>query len=314
MQALALIALVVLAVVFVARIPAAVSQPSSRLSWLASGVGSLALLTRVHPGLDWFLGGENYINLAQNVLATTAFWLVMRAALLQSRSTPRFWTRKLILAAMLMSFVVPFLFITDKEPTSKTFITEHISQTGTWLYASIYMTAILAISTMLLLGLRRRKARSYGFFVAGSSLVILACIDEIIVLSLDHFEVTDLGFRVLLRNAFDFLFYCGVILIVTGIASFTLQKAMREARLSQHARRLRRLAGRLAVMPTTNGSSSARDESSIAVVYDLAIALRDFENAHRGRLTPADARHVAAAEAIVMEQLPSPATTRAWTR
>ncbi|MCJ1701995.1 MULTISPECIES: hypothetical protein [Rathayibacter] len=264
--------------------------------------------------MDRFLGGENYINLAQNVLATTAFWLVMRAALLQSRSTPRFWTRKLILAAMVVSFVVPFLFITDKEPTSKTFITEHISQTSTWLYASIYMTAILAISTMLLLGLRRRKARSYGFFVAGSSLVILACIDEIIVLSLDHFEITDLGFRVLLRNAFDFLFYCGVILIVTGIASFTLQKAMREARLSRHARRLRRLAGRLAVMPTTNGSSRARDESSIAVVYDLVIALRDFENAHRGRLTPADARHVAAAEAIVMEQLPSPATTRAWTR
>ncbi|PPH05146.1 hypothetical protein C5C71_16630 [Rathayibacter sp. AY1C1] len=313
MQALALIALVILAVVFVARIPAAVSQPSSRLSWLASGVGSLALLTRVHPGLDRFIGGENYINLAQNLLATTAFWLVMRAALLQSRSTPRFWTRKLILVAMLVSFAVPFLFITDKEPTSETFITEHITQTSTWLYASIYMTAILAISTMLLLGLRRRQARSYGFFVAGSSLVILACIDEIVVLALDHFEVTDLGFRILLRNAFDSLFYCGVILIVTGIASFTLQKAMREARLGRHARRLRRLATRLAVMPPTNGSHGTQDESAIAVVYDLVIALRDFENAHRGRLTVADARHVAEAEAIVMEQLPSPATTKAWT-
>lgn len=313
MQALALIALVILAVVFVARIPAAISQPSSRLSWLASGVGSLALLTRVHPGLDRFLGGENYINLAQNVLATTAFWLVMRAALLQSRSTSRFWTRKLILGAMLVSFAVPFVLITDMEPTSKTFITEHITQTSTWLYASIYMTAILAISTMLLLGLRRRQARSYGFFVAGSSLVILACIDEIVVLALDHFEVTDLGFRILLRNAFDFLFYCGVILIVTGIASFTLQKAMREVRLGRHARRMRRLATRLAVMPPTNGSRGTRDESAIAVVYDLVIALRDFENAHRGRLTAADARHVAEAEAIVMEQLPSLATTKAWT-
>ncbi|RDV44026.1 hypothetical protein DOE76_14935 [Leifsonia sp. ku-ls] len=87
MRGLQTAALLILAVVFLARTLSAVREPRSRLSWLASGAGTLALLTLgtaiPQPVVDGWIGGQNWLNLVQNVLCTVAFWLVTQAAISQ---------------------------------------------------------------------------------------------------------------------------------------------------------------------------------------------------------------------------------------
>ena len=97
MRGLQTAALIILAVVFLARTPSAVREPRSRLSWLASGAGTLALLTLgtaiPQTVLDGWIGVQNWLNLVQNVLCTVAFWLVAEAAISQDgrRRTLRWW-------------------------------------------------------------------------------------------------------------------------------------------------------------------------------------------------------------------------------
>lgn len=305
MHGLQTAALVILALVFVVRTPSAIREPRSRLSWLASGAGTLALLTLgtaiPQPELDGYLGGHNWINLAQNVLCTIAFWLVTQAAISQDgkRRTVRWWP----LVAALTAFTIPFLFITDRGRTDYFFIPHHANQTAMWLYASIYMGAIGAISFQLIAGVRARSARSYWLFRIGATTVILACLDEIIFLTTTRFELFPPSAQNVLFHLFDPLFYVGVILIVAGIASFTLLKTLRTLNLRHKRYWLGRTLARHGFAPPR-----VEDRSDLlGSVYDHVIAIRDLQAMQQLTLIRAERGLVERSERIITRNLATPA-------
>lgn len=301
MHLLELTAFIVAATVTVLRAPSAVRNPQSRLSWGAILVAACAFGARVDLSLDRFLGGTNLISLIQNLCAVTAFWLFAQAALNQHHRQPIRWWH---LPVLLSLFTVPFLLIRDRGTTSDTFIVDKIAQTGTWLYASTYMAVFGFIAVSLLARLRGRQPRAYRFFLVGCVLIIAACLDEIVSLTLDHFGVPAPVIRDVLRNLFDPLFYPGTTLGIFGIASFASVRVARERRLHHHARILDHLAKRLgAPVPTPH---RAGRPDPILGLYDRVIALRDHETLSHTTLSPADARRVAAAEALVMRYLAGP--------
>ena len=138
-ETVAFLALLILTLI---RLPSAIREPSSRLTWIATITGLAAIfmvgVAVPLPIVDGWLGGTNVANLLQNMLATTAFWFVMQAALTLdgSRFNPRnLWE----LPVMLLSFTIPFLLIADRGSTTDAFIKETADQFGLWAYASIYM-------------------------------------------------------------------------------------------------------------------------------------------------------------------------------
>ena len=136
-------------------------------------------------------------------------------------------------------------------------------------------------------------------------LIIGACVDEIVSLTLDHFGVPAATGRDVLRNLFGVLFYPGVIVGIFGIASFTSLRVARERRLRHHARVLDRLAVRVGA-PSPAHARSARPDP-ILDLYDRVIAIRDHETLTHAALAPADAHRVGAAETLVMRYLSGPA-------
>jgi hypothetical protein len=298
-QALQLSALIVAAAVTIVRAPHAIAHPQTRLSWTAILIASLAFLARAYPVLDRYLGGSNVISLIQNLFAVTAFWLLAQAALNQHHQRPIPWWQ---LPPMLIAFVVPFLLIDDRGHTSDTFIVDQIAQTGTWLYASIYMAVFGLIAASLLAGLRRRQSRSYRFFLAGCGMVLAACSDEIASLTLDHFGFPNLVLRDGLRAAFNPLFYPGTILVIVGVASFTSIRFGRERLLRHRIRTLDRVCTELGI---AIGTPSRREP--VLDLYSRVIAIRDHETATHAALPAADARRVDTAEQLVMQYLTGPA-------
>lgn len=307
MQALQLSALVVAAAVTIVRAPHAVAHPQTRLSWTAILIASIAFFARAYPSLDRYVGGSNVISLIQNLCAVTAFWLLAQAALNQHHQLPIPWWQ---LPPLLIAFVVPFLLIRNRGTTSDTFIVDQIAQTGTWLYASIYMAVFGFIAASLLAGLRRRQSRSYRFFLAGCVLVLVACGDEITSLTLDHFGVSNLVLRDVLRAAFNPLFYPGAILVIVGVASFTSIRFGRERLLRHRIRTLDKVCSHLGIAAGTPSARAPRREP-VLDLYDRVIAIRDHETATHSTLNAADARHVETAEQLVMKYLATPAGTNA---
>jgi hypothetical protein len=299
-------ATIILALVFILRTPSAIREPRSRLSWLASGVGTLALLTLgtviPQPTIDSWIGGENWINLAQNLLCTTAFWLVTQAAISQDgkRRRIRWWP----LAAALVSFTIPFLFITDRGATDYYFIPNRTRQTAMWLYASIYMGSIAAISFELLRGVRDRPARSYWFFRIGAAMVILASLDEIAYLTFARFDMSPGLIENILFSLFDPFFYVGVILIVVGIASFTTTRFIRQFRLQAKLFWL----GRVLLRRGLQRPQSVPSTDVLGRVYDHVITIRDLETMGEITLIRAEVIFVASAERLVARSLPDAPT------
>lgn len=303
MPALEISAFLVFATITVLRFPTAVRNPASRLSWAATLVGTFALGARVFLSLDRFLGGTNWISLVQNVCAVTSFWLLAQAALAQTGRHPIRW---LVLPALLLAFTLPFIAIQDRGTTTDEFIVSKITQTGTWLYASIYMAVFGYIAVSLIAGLRRREPRSYWFFLAGCVLIILACVDEIASLTLDHFQHPNLGLRDLLRGLFDVTFYPGIIFVIIGVASFTFTRFGREQRLRHHLRALDAICRRLNIKPRSSTARARRE--TLLDVYNRVIAIRDYEVMQKTAITGSDARRTDDAERLVMGYLAPLAT------
>ncbi|KRE28239.1 hypothetical protein [Agromyces sp. Soil535] len=265
--------LFVLVGIFIARARSAIRTPAARLSWFASGVGALAMTTlgTVIPQsvIDSALGGSNAINLAQNLLATAAFWLVTQAAVSGGRTpTPAIPWWELILALSVIA--IPFFFITRDPDTSYYFLVEHIHQTPTWLYASMYMAVVALVSIRLFTGVRHWATWPRHLFRFGAVIVILACLDEIASLTLDHFDTPLPALRAVAFALFDPLFYGGVLIIVAGIASVTLKRWWREARLWASSRRLQRIASR-----RTNADPVRVRDLGLRLYY-LVIQVRDL--------------------------------------
>ncbi|PZE83266.1 hypothetical protein [Curtobacterium sp. MCBD17_032] len=284
---------------FAIRAPSIGRNPHGRASWAATGVGALGLLTlgAVVPqrDLDALLGGTNLLNLVQNLCATTAFWLLFRGSVRSVDRRPAL-SHPFALVVMLASFTVPFLFIRDRGDTVFTFIVDEIDQTATWLYACVYMACVAVITaTTLARGVLGSRGALVVFRV-GLSLVTIASAEEIVSLTADHFVLGSVLLRDVLRTAFDPPFYLGIVLMVAAMASMTVRRWAREARLRGHRVRLARIARRLDLR-------ARRRRGGLQVrTYDLLIAIRDAEVQGR-ELTPAETASVRSAELMLAKDL-----------
>lgn len=271
----ATIALAFLFALVVVRIPSVFRERSSRLTWLASLVGVFALasvgVAIPLSVLDGWLGGSNFINLAQNILATTAFWLVMQAGRTLDGSVMyrREWWQ---LPIMIVAFTVPFLLIPDRSLTTAHFIDEHASKPELWAYASIYMLCVVFIMARWFVSIRGRRPRQYILMRVGVISVAIASLIEVLYLTLRVF-VGENGWIDVLGDAFIIPFYGGVLVAVSGIAGFTLFRGVRVGSL----RVLRVLLERANIshglpMAALSGDGSSYD------TYRLAVRLTDIAN------------------------------------
>ncbi len=302
-EAVAFLALLVLTLI---RLPSAIREPSSRLTWIATITGLAAVfmvgVVVPLPIVDGWLGGTNVANLIQNVLATTAFWFVMQAALTLDGS--RFKPRSLWeLPAMYLSFTIPFLLIVDRGSTTDEFIKETADQLGLWAYASLYMGCVVLIMIRTLRGIRGRNPRPYILIRIGAWAILGASLIEIVYLSL---RVAGLGRTRSVEAVgalFTIPFYGGVVLVCAGIIVFAVARAGR--------RSMNATLGRLLAKASVHRGMIVKpipDEDPVHETYRLAVRLTDVANSQE--LTKRERVLLRAATEMLDRQMRAPAVVR----
>ena len=288
------------------RLPSAVREPSSRLTWFATmaGLGAVFMVGVVVsiPVVDGWLGGSNVVNLVQNLLATTVFWFVMQAS--RTLDGTRFHRRSLWeLPAMLVSFTIPFFLIPDRGPTSGDFVKEHAAQLGLWAYASIYMAWVVVIMIRMLAGIQRRTPRPYVLIRVGAWAIIAASLVEIVYLTLRVARQGQTPAVEFVGNLFTIPFYGGVVLVCSGIIVFAMARAIRRPVHAALGRLLKRAnVGRgmtLAAIP---------DEDPVHEAYRLAVRLTDIANSQP--LTARERVLLRAAAEVLDRQMKAPTVLR----
>ncbi|WP_263091362.1 hypothetical protein [Curtobacterium sp. RIT-PI-V] len=287
------------ALIFLARTPYVLRNPRGRAAWGATGVGALGLLTlgSVVPQtvLDGALGGTNLINLVQNVCATAAFWLMLRASTSDLPKRPGL-ASPLALLVVVVAFAVPFFAVRDRGGTDFHFIVREIHQPAMWLYGSVYMVGVGVIAAATLRYGVLRNPVALVVFRVGLSLVVIASIDELLSLTADHFGWFPAPLRDGLRLGFDPPFYLGIVLIVVAMASLTFRRWWRDVTCRRHHRLLRRIVRRHELRAVE------RDGDVQARTYDLVIAIRDAEVQGR-TLDDAELAQVRSAELTLTRSL-----------
>lgn len=302
-EPIAFLALLLLTLI---RLPSAIRQPSSRLTWVATITG-LAAVFMVGVAIplsvvDGWIGGTNIANLIQNILATTAFWFVMQAALTLdgSRFDPRsLWE----LPAMFLSFSIPFLLISDRGTTTDQFINVEADQVSLWAYASIYMGCVVLIMIRMLRGVRGRAPRPYILIRIGAWAILAASVIEIVYLTL---RVAGLGrtpYVEAVGASFTVPFYGGVLLVCAGIIAFAIGRVGR--------RSMNAVLGRLLAKASIQRGLVVKpipDEDPVHETYRLAVRLTDIANSQE--LTKRERVVLRAATEMLDRQMRAPAVVR----
>lgn len=302
-ESVAFLALLILTLI---RLPSAVRQPSSRLTWLATITGLAAVfMVGVFvplPVIDGWLGGSNVANLMQNALAITAFWFVMEAA--RTLDGSRFNRSSLWeLPAMIATFTVPFFLIADRGSTSTDFIKVTADQAGLWAYASIYMGWVVVIMTRMLRGVRGRQPRPYLLIRVGAWAIIVASLIEIAYLTLRVLGQGRTQAVEFVGALFTIPFYGGVVLVCAGIIVFSIGRAGRK---SMNAA----LGSLLTQANVSRGMvlTPIPDEDRVHETYRLAVRLTDIANSEP--LTRRERVLLRAAAQMLDRQMRAPAVVR----
>ncbi len=300
------VAFLALLVLTFLRLPSAIREPSSRLTWIATitGLAAIFMVGVVVPlaVVDGWMGGQNVANLVQNLLATTAFWFVMEAArtLDGTRFNPStLWE----LPAMLISFTIPFFLIADRGATADDFIKRAAGQVGLWAYASIYMGCVVFIMTRMLVGIRGRNPRPYLLIRVGAWAILIASVVEIAYLTMRVAGQGRTSWVEFVGNLFTIPFYGGVVLVCAGITAFSIVRAGRASMHAALGRLLKRAnIGRgmtLTMIP---------DEDPVHETYRLAVRLTDIANSQQ--LTRRERMLLRAATELLDRQTRAPAVVR----
>lgn len=169
----------------IVRIPSVTRNRRGRPSWYALLVGVAAFTAKGSSIplqlLDGALGGENYVNLAQNALAVVAFWILFRAVTSLEREEFS-WGSPVIVIGAVLSFAVPFIYVPGRHGTSTDFIDEFAPHWELCLYASIYMVWVTAFAIATIRAARDRSARMYVPIRIGCASVAIASIAEVVYL------------------------------------------------------------------------------------------------------------------------------------
>jgi len=300
------VAFLALLILTLLRLPSAIREPSSRLTWIATITGLAAIfmvgVAVPLPVVDGWLGASNVANLVQNLLAVVAFWFVMEAA--RTLDGTRFNPRSLWeLSAMLLLFTIPFFLMADRGATSDDFIKETADQVGLWAYASIYMACVVFIMTRMLIGIRGRKPRPYLLIRVGAWAILIASLIEIAYLTLRVARQGRTPAVELIGSLFTIPFYGGVVLVCAGIAVFAIARA---GRASMHVA----LGGLLTRANVDRGMTltTIPDEDPVHETYRLAVRLTDIANSHE--LTRRERILLRAAAELLDRQTRAPAVVR----
>lgn len=194
------------------------------------GVGAFTAKGSAIPlvQLDAILGGENYVNLIQNMLAVIAFWMLYRTV--KGLEVGVFgWGNPLLLAGALLSFSIPFLLIPGRHGTSVDFIDEFSPHWALGLYGSVYMGWVVALTLATYIAVKVRRARLYYLVRIGCLSVAFGSASEILYLVSRASGRPSEGISEVLRQAFEPLFYGGVMLIAIGMAGFWVSRVVRRA-------------------------------------------------------------------------------------
>ena len=272
----ALICLVAVTAIAIARLPSVIRHPRARPSWAAVVVGVAAFVSTGAAipltTLDEAIGGQNYINLVQNSLAVTAFWLLLEAS--KARMTGDFaWRRAWQLPVMISTFTLPFLAIRDRQETSADFINDFADQRALWAYATIYMGWVAALTIWTIIEVRGRRSVMYLAIRLGCYLVAAGSAVEVAYLTFRVAGSASVGAVDAVRLLFAPLFYGGVAVVALGLAGFWLVRTIREFVLSILRAALRRgdtLRGVDADIPLTGDPA--------VDAYRMAVTLVDVGN------------------------------------
>jgi hypothetical protein len=268
-----LIAFAVLVLITLLRARSALKKPSRRLAWFAtlSGCAAFATVGVVIPLslLDGWVGGTNVVNLLRASFATTAFWFLMQAS--RTLDGSKFDRRSLWeLPTMLVAFVIPFMLIPDRGPSSESFIKLHADKVELWAYASIYMACVVFIMWRLLSGIRGRAPWPYVLIRVGSWAIAAASLLEIAYLTMRWLQVEPRAFVNLVGQGFALPFYGGVVLAAIGLAAFAFMSRAHAA--------LRLLLLRANVNHGLPRSEVDEAEDGAYDTFRLAVRLADVAN------------------------------------
>lgn len=226
--------------------------------------------------LDTWLGGTNLLNLAQNLAAATSFWLVMQAVTSSNSTLRTLRWRPLVLG--LTAFTIPFFFI-DRGPTEEDFIVERSDQLALFLYASIYMAMVAVICAYLMLKIWSGRTATHWILVIGSGLVATASTIEIVYLAAMCFRWWSSDARTLVGHLFDPLFYGGVVLMATSVATWAIQRAWRAHRIRSATTKLERLLTARGYAQTRSAPPRAAkvdERTALNALYEQVIAAHDY--------------------------------------
>ena len=296
---------VVLIAILLVRIPAAVRSRESWMTWLAVLLACMAIMTLgpVVPirVLDSWLGETNVVWLVQCILATFAFWAFSEAAKaldgmpvhpLRTVVAPTLWC---------VGFTVPFFLNTERGSTVEHFSRVHSDSLATYVSALIYMGGLCWLVGGMIRSSRGHYAIGHILFRVGGLGVILGCICETIVMTIDHFQLAEQRLVQVAYWGFDVLFYPGVICIAAGMAYFYIRRLFRARAIRRRADALRELlhANDLALL-----DGEVRGPADTYTVYALLIRINDHRILGNIALTPDQERTVEEAETWVESDLP----------
>lgn len=232
----------ILTTVFAVRLYFVMRWHSSTAFLAATGVGVFGLFTTgvVVPEttIDAAIGGHNFLHLLRNLCVTVAVWLV-REGIFSAYSEGDSYRRQLshrpaAVGLIALAIAIPFTF-QQFVPTTTEYLPENLNQPAVFIYAIVYMglLGLLAMS-VLKVCLRRQDSRpvrvSAAVVATGMSLIVLACTDEILFLSLEFVsagpELTNI-----LYTLFSPLFYTGVLLTSLGLGIPPMVKGCRHLQL-----------------------------------------------------------------------------------
>lgn len=290
----------ILAGAFILRIPRAIRHREARLTWAASGIGALAILTlgTIVPqaALDAPLGGHNVIKLVQTSLALIAIWLGAQAAIALSPTGRRMAPPTLALMVALP--IAPFLLIRRTGPTSLHFLDQSIRQFPAWLYAMLYMAALVYVAARLLLAFRRHAAVGAWLIKAGSAAIIAASLVEGVSFTVQLLIPTPASTSSALSASFDALFYLGVCAMSLGIIAYTSTRTLRQWQIPRILKQLEPAATAAPHTPT--------DPPQLAQLYQAIVTVRDRIVAGSIQPSPQQLRALRRGERIIAHSLDDP--------
>jgi hypothetical protein len=252
--------------------------------------------------VDRLLGGTNLNNFFQNTLTLIAFWLVFQGLAIQGKMSGQrilWWPLIALLLVMTSAF-----FSIDRSSTTQHFIAEHATQFPLWLYASVYMAGVAAISMYMAWKLIRGSSTGTKFIAAGAVLVALGSIIQVVFLTASLLGDWDDSTLKLLDEAFYPTFYPGVVLIAVGIAKIHSDHRRRRRRVKMTSTELQKELTKLGLNPTLVPESVEYSrEIALENLYSLVITAHDVQSLHGVNVPYATQLKISAAEDVLSREL-----------